>query len=78
MIRVDFSIAVAIYVIFWIALLLVLWAILEKKPALKDYSEQKRNIWQCIICAGTYIDSKNDSISKCPICGSFNEREVSG
>ena len=78
MIRVDFSTAVAVYVIFWITLLLVLWAALEKKPLLKDYSEQKRNIWQCVICASTYIDSKNDTISKCPVCGSFNERGMVG
>ena len=75
MIQVDFSTAVAVYIIFWMAGLLILWAILERRPTLKNYSDPRRNLWQCAICASTYIDSQNEAISKCPVCGSFNERK---
>jgi len=77
MIKVDISMAVAIYIILWIVSLLFFWVFFLRGPRLKSYTQDKRFIWQCSICLNNYVDSKNDLISKCPECGSFNKREKS-
>lgn len=77
MIKVDISFAVSFYIILWVISLLVFWIIFGKGPKLKHYSRDKRYFWQCSICLANYVDSKDDTISKCPECGSYNKREPS-
>lgn len=74
MINLDFSLAVAIYVIIAINVLLVFWLV-GKKHRNKDLSLDGRFIWFCSICAYTYINTKEDSISLCPRCGSYNKKK---
>ncbi len=75
MIKVDISAAVSVYIILWILSLFLFWVFFGRGPKLKSYTQDKRFVWQCGICMNNYIDSKNDTISKCPECGSYNKRE---
>ena len=31
--------------------------------------------WRCSVCSHSYIDSKHDEMSVCPLCGSYNKKE---
>ncbi len=73
MISVDFSLAVALYAIFFLNLILVIW-LFSKKQKDKDLSLDPRFIWFCSICTYTYINTKEDIISVCPRCGSYNKK----
>ena len=75
MIKVDISAAVAFYMILWVFSLFIFWIFFGRGPKFKSYTQDKRFIWQCAICLCTYVDSKSDTISKCPECGSYNKRE---
>ena len=74
MIRLELSMAVAIYIFLTVIGVLLLWVSLGKDKKVSYYASKKRNIWQCSICTYTYVDSMREIISKCPQCGSFNKR----
>ena len=73
MIRVDFSLAVAAFTFFVLALLLTLWTF-GKKEKDRDLNLDPRFIWFCSICTYTYINTKEDPISVCPRCGNYNKK----
>jgi len=73
MINIDFSLAISLFFIFFISLILVIW-LLSKKQKGKDLSLEDRFIWFCSVCTYTYINTKEDTISVCPRCGSYNKK----
>jgi len=73
MIRIDFSIAVALYLFFVINAALLIW-LFNKKEKDRDQSLDPRFIWFCSVCTYTYINTKEDTISVCPRCGSYNKK----
>ncbi len=73
MISIDFSIAIAFYTIFIIAILFAFW-LLEKKQKDKEQPLDARFIWFCSICSYAYIDTREELISTCPRCGSYNKK----
>jgi len=73
MIKIDFSLAIALFIIFFISLILIIW-LLSKKQKDKDLSLDDRFIWFCSVCTYTYINTKEDAISVCPRCGSYNKK----
>jgi len=75
MIKVEFSLAIAIYLIFTVCLILVLWLFFERKKLKTLVSlKEKGFFWQCNVCTYVYVDSTHDVISKCPRCESFNKK----
>ena len=74
MIRIEFSIAVALYIILTACLLLLL-LIFENRKDSKLFSSEKNFLWQCFICTYVYVDSRHTNISQCPRCGSYNKKE---
>jgi len=74
MIKVDISTALLIYLLGSVVAVLVAWIFLNFGTKMKNFSSEEKYIWNCSICTHTYIDSRNDEISKCPRCGSYNER----
>lgn len=77
MINLDFSWAVALSVLFPLALILPAW-IYAKKHKERDLFLDSRFIWFCTICSYTYVNTKEDAISTCPRCGSYNKRQEPG
>jgi len=73
MIKIDFSLAISLFIIFFISLILIIW-LLSKKQKDKDLSLDDRFIWFCSVCTYTYINTKEDAISVCPRCGSYNKK----
>jgi len=75
MIKIEFSLAVALYIIITVCLALAAWLVFEKKEGLKKFPSEKEFFWQCAICTYVYVDSRHSRISQCPRCGSYNNRE---
>jgi len=76
MIKIDVSTAVSLYLVFSVIAVLVIWVTYEYGWKIKKYASDKRFIWQCSVCLYTYIDSKHENYSKCPQCGSYNEKRA--
>lgn len=73
MIAIDFSIAVALYSILFLSLILIIW-VFSRRQKDKDLTLDPKFIWFCSVCAYTYINTKEESISICPRCSSYNKR----
>lgn len=73
MINLDFSLAVSLYLLFILNAILTIW-VFSKKQKDKDLTLDTRYIWFCSVCAYTYINTKEEIISTCPRCGSFNKK----
>jgi uncharacterized paraquat-inducible protein A len=74
MIKVDLSTALFLYLFFTAVSILIAWSFFDFGIKLKNFGSEEKYIWHCSICAHTYIDSRHDNISRCPRCGSYNQR----
>ena len=77
MIKLDISLAVFLYLFFSVIGLLILWIFFEERMKFIYFREEDIYVWQCDICAYTYVDSSNRDISRCPRCNSLNDRKES-
>ena len=73
MISIDFSLAVALYLVLLISIILVVW-LFTKIQKDKNLPLDPKFIWFCSICTYTYINTKEEAISICPRCGSYNKK----
>jgi len=73
MISVDFSLAVALYLILGIGIIVLFWVVGRKSKS-RDLSLDPKFIWFCTVCTYTYINTKEEKISVCPRCGSYNKK----
>ncbi len=74
MLKIEFSTAIALYLILTTCLVLLV-LVFENKKEPKQFSSEKNFLWQCSICTYVYIDSRHVNISQCPRCGSYNKKE---
>ena len=74
MIRLDVSLAVVLYVTSSLLVIFVLWVFFEKKVVLPKFVREEADVWECAICAYTYVDSTHHEISQCPQCKSYNKK----
>lgn len=74
MISIDFSTAVSLYLFILISAVLLVW-LLAKIQKDRNLSLDPKFIWFCSICTYTYINTKEEAISTCPRCGSYNKKE---
>ena len=75
MISIDFSIAISLYLFILLNTTLIIWLV-NKKQKDKDLNLDDKFIWHCSVCTYTYINTKEDIISVCPRCGSYNKKVV--
>ena len=75
MIKLQFEIAIFLYLLISIFGFLTAWLIFSKMKVPMKGRAQFESIWQCSICTYIYVDSKNKKLSTCPRCASYNERE---
>jgi hypothetical protein len=73
MISLDFSLAIATYIVFFLTAILVVWLI-SKKQKDKKWPVDQRFIWFCSICTYTYINTRDQEFSLCPRCGNYNKK----
>ncbi len=74
MIPVDFSTAVLIYLLVTLIGVIAVWVRFERGDAFKKYNVHPKEVWNCSVCAYTYVDSLHRELSKCPQCQSWNRR----
>ena len=74
MFKLDVSTAVFLYVMSSLLIVFVMWIIFEKRTALPKFVREDANVWECAICAYTYVDSTHHEISQCPQCKSYNKK----
>ena len=74
MIPLEFSTAIFLYLILTLMSILTLWVWFEKGESFRKYTLHRKEVWVCEICAYTYVDSQNESISRCPQCSSLNKK----
>ncbi len=73
MISLDFSLAIALYTLLFLSITLLFWLFARKQKD-KDLSLDPRFIWFCSVCTYTFVNTKEDKISICPRCGSYNKK----
>ena len=74
MFKLDVSTAVFLYIMSSLLVVFVLWIFFEKKTAFPKFVREDANVWECAICAYTYVDSTHHEISQCPQCKSYNKK----
>ncbi|MFH0762394.1 MAG: hypothetical protein V1925_00705 [Candidatus Omnitrophota bacterium] len=75
MISIDFSQAIALYLLLFINAILLFW-VFSRKDKNKDLTLDAKFIWFCSICTYTYINTKEEVISVCPRCGNYNKKNL--
>jgi len=78
MIEIDLSLAFTLYLLLILTVFFLFWAHQEGKRKFRSLNNQKGYLWQCSICAFIYHDPKEDRLSCCPRCQSFNKRMYKG
>jgi hypothetical protein len=74
MFTLDFYWSLAFFMV--VLLLPVLFLSLGgKKQKSKELFLNPEFIWFCSVCTYTYINTKQDSISLCPRCASYNKKK---
>ncbi len=74
MFRMDVSTAVFLYVMSSLLVVFVLWVFFERTTTLPKFTREEADVWECSICAYTYVDSQHQGISQCPQCKSYNKK----
>ncbi len=77
MIKLDIQYVIFFYVGFSLLGLIALWVFFSRGPKFRVKEREDLYIWKCTICSHDYIDSKNEDISACPLCGSYNTKSAS-
>jgi len=75
MIRLEFELAIFLYLLILIFGFLIAWLAFSKINISPPGKRLLESIWQCSICTYIYVDSKNKRLSICPRCDSYNERD---
>ncbi len=74
MIKVDLTIAIAIYLFILVIGFLIIWLISNYTRKDKASASKENSIWQCAVCTHIYVLDENQDISRCPSCKSYNKR----
>ncbi len=76
MIKLNISNLIFLYTFFSVIIILIIWVVAGYRT-MKIFSPKEVSyIWKCAVCAHVYVDSVHEDISMCPLCGSYNKREV--
>ena len=70
MIVMDFSWAVALYVVGWLGVVLIPWLFYNYKET-RPVKEAPDDIRQCPFCTGVFFVYADQDICTCPACGSY-------
>ena len=75
MIKIDLPIAIAAYLFILIIGFLIIWLVSDYARKGKTDSGKKNYMWQCSVCTHVYTTDKEQDISRCPNCRSYNKRK---
>ncbi len=74
MIKLDITTLIFFYTICSVIAILVVWIVFGYRKTKRFQAKETDYIWKCVVCTNTYIDSKHEDMSVCPLCGSYNKR----
>jgi rRNA maturation endonuclease Nob1 len=74
MIRVDLAGLVFVYLLVFLAAILVVWIAYEMVRRVRDNRSRQYRL-RCAVCAMEFEDDTTAALPRCPRCGSLNERD---
>jgi len=74
MIQVDFRWAVGLVITALLSGVAFFWLRQPARGRREASSLDPRFVWVCAVCTYNYVNTREEKISKCPRCGSFNKR----
>lgn len=75
MFQMDVSTLIFLYVTSSLVAIFLFWVAFERKAALPKFVREEADVWECVICGYTYVDSTHHEISQCPQCKSYNKKD---
>jgi rRNA maturation endonuclease Nob1 len=78
MIRLSISDLIFFYILFSVVIILIVWIVYSHRKMRSVAHKEIDYIRKCSVCLNTYVDSKYEDISLCPLCGSYNKTERKG
>ena len=78
MIRLTIAGLIFYYTLLSVIVILIMWVISGYRSTRRLLPKDIDYIRKCSVCFNTYVDSKNEDISICPLCHSYNRREEKG
>ena len=75
MIRLTITDVIFFYTLLTVITILIVWVVSGYKSIKPFITKDIDYIWKCSVCSNTYVDSKHENISVCPLCSSYNKRE---
>ncbi len=75
MITIDFSVAIALFCAAVLAGSAFAW-LFRKKDKEKHMHLDPDFIWFCSVCTYTYVNTREETITVCPRCGSYNKKNA--
>ena len=74
MIRINLAELVVVYLLVFLAAILVVWIAYEMVWRVRENRSRKHRV-RCAICAMEFEDRSIAALPRCPRCGSLNERD---
>jgi len=74
MFHLDFGWAVGLVATAVISALALVWLWVPRAGRQETAALDPRFVWVCGVCTYNYVNTREDKISKCPRCGSYNKR----
>lgn len=76
MIKIDISTLIFYYIFISVIIIICFWIISGYRKRQFRPHKDGDFMWRCSVCSHVYVDSRHDEISACPLCGSYNKKEV--
>lgn len=76
MIKLDISSIIFYYILTSVILIIIVWLVYSFRSHKRFSAKEIDYIWKCSVCSSTYVASKYEDISVCPLCGSYNKKGV--
>ncbi|MEW6075232.1 MAG: hypothetical protein AB1530_02890 [Candidatus Omnitrophota bacterium] len=73
MIKLDFVAGISMYLVLFLCIVFCVWLLSRKEKDRGVYLDE-RLVWFCTVCAYTYFTSRQEAISVCPRCSSYNKK----
>jgi len=76
MIKLSITTFIFLYSLCSVIVILILWIVSNYRKRITREGKEIDYIWKCSVCLNTYIDSKHEDMSVCPVCASYNKKEI--
>ncbi len=73
MIKINVDTALTLYLVLPI-IILIIWLFFEKRANKPFRIKSENYLWKCPVCFYVYVDSKSDTISRCPRCKTLHKK----